>query len=223
MTGLGARARINGNLYYIGSRRLFEKLSVPLTEVERELSRLENEGKTAVLVGGEREASGVIAVADQLRSEAVEMVKGLRKSGVKSVVMLTGDNEGTARAIAECAGVDEYQAQLLPEDKVEAVKQFKLRYGKVAMVGDGVNDAPAMATADVGIAMGAAGTDVAMETGDIALMLDDLSKDTLRFAVKPEGCIQHKAKHCCCPNDRRFPSASGPCWVGRPCARAAHQ
>jgi Cd2+/Zn2+-exporting ATPase len=176
MTGLGARARINGNLYYIGSRRLFEKLSVPLTEVERELSRLENEGKTAVLVGGEREASGVIAVADQLRSEAVETVKGLRKSGVKSVVMLTGDNEGTARAIAECAGVDEYQAQLLPEDKVEAVKQFKLRYGKVAMVGDGVNDAPAMATADVGIAMGAAGTDVAMETGDIALMSDDLSR-----------------------------------------------
>ena len=176
MTGLGARARVNGELYYIGSRRLFQELSVPLTEAERELSRLENEGKTAVMVGNERGILGVIAVADQLRPEAVEAVKGLRRAGIKSVVMLTGDNEGTARAIAECAGVDEYKAQLLPEDKVEAVKQFRLKYGKVAMVGDGVNDAPAMATADVGIAMGAAGTDVAMETGDLALMSDDLSR-----------------------------------------------
>jgi len=100
----------------------------------------------------------------------------LRKVGVRHIVMLTGDNEGTARAIAEQAGVDEYHAQLLPDDKVELVKQLKLKYGKVAMVGDGVNDAPAMATADVGIAMGAAGTDVAMETGDLALMSDDLSR-----------------------------------------------
>jgi len=113
---------------------------------------------------------------DQLRPEAVSTVKGLKQAGVEKVVMLTGDHEGTARAIAQQAGVDEYRAQLLPADKVEAVKQFKLKYGKVAMVGDGVNDAPAMATADVGIAMGAAGTDVAMETGDLALMSDDLSK-----------------------------------------------
>jgi len=176
MTGLGARARLNGNLYYIGGRHLFQKLSVPLTGVEEELGRLENEGKTAVVVGSEKEVLGVIAVADQLRSEAVTAVKGLKKAGVEKVVMLTGDNEGTARAIAQQAGVDEYRAQLLPADKVEAVKQFKLRYGKVAMVGDGVNDAPAMATADVGIAMGAAGTDVAMETGDLALMSDDLSR-----------------------------------------------
>jgi Cd2+/Zn2+-exporting ATPase len=147
-----------------------------LAAVEKELSRLESEGKTAVIVGNEREVWGIIAVADQLRSEAVEAVKGLKKAGVKKVVMLTGDNEGTARAIAQQAGVDEYKAQLLPEDKVEAVKQFKFKYGKVAMVGDGVNDAPAMATADVGIAMGAAGTDVAMETGDLALMSDDLSR-----------------------------------------------
>jgi Cd2+/Zn2+-exporting ATPase len=176
MTGLGARAKVNSDLCYIGSRHLFERLSVPLTGAEGELSRLENEGKTAIVVGNQRGVLGVIAVADQLRPEAVEAVKGLRKSGIKSVVMLTGDNEGTARAIAECAGADEYKAQLLPEDKVEAVKQFKLKYGKVAMVGDGVNDAPAMATADVGIAMGAAGTDVAMETGDLVLMSDDLSR-----------------------------------------------
>jgi len=182
MTGLGARAKVNGNLYYIGSRRLFQNLSVPLAEAEKELSRLENEGKTAVLVGSEKEVLGVVAVADQLRSEAVEAVKGLKKAGVKHIVMLTGDNEGTARAIAQQVDVDEYRAQLLPDDKVEAVNQFKIRYGKVAMVGDGVNDAPAMATADVGIAMGAAGTDVAMETGDLALMSDDLSK--LPYALK---------------------------------------
>ncbi len=176
ITGLGARARVNGNLYYIGGRRLFQKLSVPLAGVEKELGRLENEGKTALVVGSEKEVLGIIAVADRLRSEAVTAVKGLKKAGIERVIMLTGDNEGTARAIAQQAGVDEYRAQLLPADKVEAVKQFKLKYGKVAMVGDGVNDAPAMATADVGIAMGAAGTDVALETGDMALMSDDLSK-----------------------------------------------
>jgi len=176
VTGLGATARVNGNLYYIGSRRLFQKLSVPMAEAERELGRLENEGKTAILLGSEEGIMGVIAVADQLRSEAAEAVKGLRKAGIRHVVMLTGDNKGTARAIAEQVGVDEYHAELLPDDKVELVKQLKLKYGKVAMVGDGVNDAPAMATADVGIAMGAAGTDVAMETGDLALMSDDLSK-----------------------------------------------
>jgi Cd2+/Zn2+-exporting ATPase len=176
VTGLGVRARVNGGVYHIGSRRLFKKLSVPLAEADRELGRLESEGKTAVLVGSEKGILGLIAIADRLRPEAAETVQGLKRAGVKHVVMLTGDNEGTARAIAEQAGVDEYRAQLLPDDKVEAVNQFKLKYGKVAMVGDGVNDAPAMATADVGIAMGAAGTDVAMETGDLALMSDDLSR-----------------------------------------------
>jgi Cd2+/Zn2+-exporting ATPase len=182
LTGLGAKARVNGNLYYIGSRRLFQKLSVPLSEAEKELSRLENEGKTVMLVGSEKEILGIVAVADQLRSEASEAIKSLKKAGINKVVMLTGDNEGTAWAIAREAGVDEYRAQLLPSDKVEAVKEFKRKYGTVAMVGDGVNDAPAMATADVGIAMGAAGTDVAIETGDLALMSDDLSK--IPYALK---------------------------------------
>ncbi len=182
ITGLGVRARVNENLYYVGSQRLFQKLSVPLSEAERELQRLEGEGKTAVLVGTEKEVLGIIAVADQLRPEAVEMVKELRKAGVERIVMLTGDNEGTARAVAQQVGVDEYRAQLLPDDKVEAVKEFKRKYGRVAMVGDGVNDAPAMATADVGIAMGAAGTDVAIETGDLALMSDDLSR--IPYALK---------------------------------------
>lgn len=192
LTGLGARARVNGNLYHIGSQRLFQKLSVPLVEAEKELIRLENEGKTAILLGSGKEVLGIIAVADQLRSEAAEAVKGLRKAGMRHVAMLTGDNEGTARAIAEQAGVDEYRAQLLPDDKVEAVNQFKLKYGKVAMVGDGVNDAPAMATADVGIAMGAAGTDVAMETGDLALMSDDLSKIPYALQLSKRSVVNIK-------------------------------
>ena len=128
-----------------------------------------------MLLGNEHNLLGMLAVADKLRTDAEETVAILRRSGIK-VVMLTGDNEGTAKAIAHQAGVDEYLAQLLPEDKVETVKKLKHRYGRVAMVGDGVNDAPAMAVSDIGIAMGAAGTDVAMETGDIVLMSDDLSK-----------------------------------------------
>ncbi|MDP3260926.1 MAG: HAD-IC family P-type ATPase, partial [Thermodesulfovibrionales bacterium] len=170
------KARLNGDIYFIGSRRLFLEKGIPLTQTQNEeVSRLENEGKTVLLLGNEHNLLGMLAVADKLRTDAEETVAILRRSGIK-VVMLTGDNEGTAKAIAHQAGVDEYLAQLLPEDKVETVKKLKHRYGRVAMVGDGVNDAPAMAVSDIGIAMGAAGTDVAMETGDIVLMSDDLSK-----------------------------------------------
>jgi len=176
MVGLGVKARLNGDIYFIGSRRLFLEKGISLTQTQNEeVSRLESEGKSVLLLGDEQNLLGMLAVADRLRVEARETVAILRKSGIK-VVMLTGDNEGTAKAIAHQAGVDEYLAQLLPEDKVETVKKLKHRYGIVAMVGDGVNDAPAMAVSGIGIAMGAAGTDVAMETGDIVLMSDDLSK-----------------------------------------------
>ncbi len=181
VTGQGAKARVNGSQLYIGRVSLFKRLKVSLKTVESDLERLEDEGKTVVIVGNEKEALGLIAIADRLRPEAAQAIADLRKTGVKHIVMLTGDNEGTAKAIAREAGIDEYRAQLLPQQKVDAVKELKLKYGKVAMVGDGVNDAPAMAMADVGIAMGAAGTDVAMETSDVALMSDDLSK--LPYAV----------------------------------------
>ncbi|MEM4722113.1 MAG: heavy metal translocating P-type ATPase [Candidatus Methanomethylicaceae archaeon] len=175
ITGLGVKAKINGRLYYVGSRRLLLEKGIPLTQTQNdEVSRLEEEGKTVLLLGDEQSLSGILAVADKLRTEAQETIGMLKRLGMK-VVMLTGDNEKTAEAIAHQAGVDEYLAQLLPEDKVKAVRELKTRYGKIAMVGDGVNDAPAMAVSDVGIAMGAAGTDVAMETGDIVLMSDDLS------------------------------------------------
>ncbi|WP_440007263.1 heavy metal translocating P-type ATPase [Halomicrococcus sp. SG-WS-1] len=136
--------------------------------------RLQREGKTIVLVGTEEELEGVIAVADEVRPGASEAVARLHDLGIERVVMLTGDNEGTARAIAERVGVDEYRAELLPEEKVEAVEE--LADDGVAMVGDGVNDAPAMAAATVGVAMGAAGTDTAIETADVALLGDDLRK-----------------------------------------------
>jgi Cd2+/Zn2+-exporting ATPase len=117
---------------------------------------------------------GVIAFADRLREDAATVVQALRANGVEHVVMLTGDNETVAKRIATAVGVDDVYAELLPEDKVSVVKKVREKYGPVAMVGDGVNDAPALATADIGIAMGAAGTDVALETADIVLMSDDL-------------------------------------------------
>ncbi|MBU4302306.1 MAG: cation-translocating P-type ATPase, partial [Actinobacteria bacterium] len=173
--GYGVKATVDHVSYLVGSRRLFEEREIPTSGAGGKIERLEGQGKTVVLLGDEKSVLGLIAIADTVRAEAAEAVEALKGLGLQ-VVMLTGDNEGTARAIASQAGVDEHLAQLLPEDKVEAVKRLRDKYGKVAMVGDGINDAPAMAVADIGIAMGAAGTDVAMETGDIVLMSDDLSK-----------------------------------------------
>ncbi|WP_256403394.1 heavy metal translocating P-type ATPase [Halorubrum salinum] len=147
------------------------------------LAAVERQGKTVVLVGTDSALLGAIAVADEVRSDAARVVARLRELGVERVVMLTGDNEGTASAVAEHAGIDEYHAGLLPEDKVEAVETLQAEYGAVAMVGDGINDAPAMATADVAVAMGAAGTDTALETADIALMGDDVGKLPYLYAL----------------------------------------
>ena len=134
-----------------------------------------------MLVGTDEQLLGVIAVADELRREAVAAVAELRRLGITRTVMLTGDNERAAEAIARQVGVDEAMAELLPQDKVRSIDTLKAASGKVAMVGDGVNDAPTLATAAVGIAMGGAGTDTALETADVVLMSDDLSK--LPFAV----------------------------------------
>jgi len=124
---------------------------------------------------------GLLAVADTLREDAVEMIKALKAAGIERVVMLTGDNPRVAAKIAKMAGVDEYHANLLPQDKVTVLKNLQQKYGPVAMVGDGVNDAPSLATADIGIAMGGAGTDVAIETADVVLMSNDLQK--IPFAI----------------------------------------
>ncbi len=176
LVGLGAKGKVNGKEFLIGGMRLFLERNTPVESTQSLISSLEEQGKTTVLVGNEKEIMGVIGIADRLRSETKEAIRKLKQIGINKVIMLTGDNEGTAKAIGTEAGVDQYFARLLPDDKVEKIKALRQENGRIAMVGDGINDAPAMAVADLGIAMGAAGTDVALETADIALMADDLSK-----------------------------------------------
>ncbi len=176
LVGRGVRARVDGRTYYLGSPRLFAELSVPVETARAQIEQLQSDGQTVLLLGTEEGLLGVIGLADRLRPGAREAVGALKRAGVAQVALLTGDHEATARAIARLVAADEYQAGLLPEDKVKAVAALRQRHGSVAMVGDGVNDAPALAAANLGVAMGAAGTDVALETADIALMADDLGK-----------------------------------------------
>jgi Cd2+/Zn2+-exporting ATPase len=200
LTGKGVRAVVDGTNTYVGKPELFRSLGFDLSHVHvqtdggavtaagacedvqcRDLQAdtvpdLQAAGKTVVFVGSETELYGVVAVADEVRPETAPAIARLRDLGVGRVVMLTGDNERTARAVAEAAGVDEFEAGLLPEEKVASVERLEGTHGTVAMVGDGVNDAPALAMATVGVAMGAAGTDTAIETADVALMSDDLSR-----------------------------------------------
>ncbi len=174
--GQGARADVEDQSYQIGNPRFFSSIGMDLTGIDAWINTLQDEGKTVMILGTGKEILGVIAVADTMRENAPMAVAQLKQAGIKKVIMLTGDNERTARAIAMRAGADEFRSELLPEDKVGAMQQLLAENHKVAMVGDGVNDAPAMALSSVGIAMGAAGTDAALETADIALMADDLSK-----------------------------------------------
>ncbi|MHB1134068.1 MAG: heavy metal translocating P-type ATPase [Chloroflexota bacterium] len=176
LPGRGVEALLDGQTYFLGNRRLFQERGVPLDGDAERIEALEAEGKTVLLLGTEQRLLGYLAVADRLRPGARDAVAALRRVGVERIVLLTGDQESTARAIASAVGADDFRANLLPDDKVAALQELRRRYGPIAMVGDGVNDAPALASANVGIAMGAAGTDVALETADIALMADDLDK-----------------------------------------------
>ncbi len=180
--GLGARAVVEGKAYWIGSPRLFEEMGAPMEGVWPVLENLQGRGRTAVLLGDSREVIALFALADAVRDSAKQAISQLKGIGVEKTVMLTGDHAATARTVAEAVGVDEYRAELLPEDKVEAVKGLRNTHRRIGMVGDGINDAPAMAVATTGIAMGGAGTDTALETADIVLMADDLSK--LPFTVR---------------------------------------
>jgi Cd2+/Zn2+-exporting ATPase len=187
ISGKGASGIVTGRQIAVGSTRYFAGLGLDLPDpLAAQIASLQDEGKTCVIVGeidetsGKAEFLGAIAIADVLRSDAASLVRQLKAGGIDRVVMLTGDNSRVAQAIARQAGVDEFHADLLPEDKVRVVKELKA-IGPVAMVGDGVNDAPALATATVGIAMGAAGTDVAMETADVVLMSDNLQN--IAFAL----------------------------------------
>ena len=182
ITGKGVTARVDGKDVRIGNVKLFEDAGLQIPEtVAAQTAALESGGKTTMLLWADGAFLGIIALADQPRSEAKETLAKLAAVGIKRTIMLTGDNQRVAAAIAKEVGISAYHAELLPEDKVTSIKKLLEQYGQVAMIGDGVNDAPAMATATLGIAMGGAGTDVALETADIALMADDLSK--LPFAV----------------------------------------
>lgn len=176
IVGKGVQATINNEIFYAGNARLFEELNIPFNTVVSEVRDIQSKGKTVVIIGTQHEILGVISVADTIRTTTVNALNGLKQVGVKEVVMLTGDHEGTAKMISKEASVSRYFAELLPEDKVNAIKQLQKEGHMVAMVGDGINDAPALATADLGIAMGGAGTDTAMETADIVLMADNLEK-----------------------------------------------
>ncbi|MBI5080567.1 MAG: cation-translocating P-type ATPase [Chloroflexi bacterium] len=179
-TGKGVRATVNRLDVCVGSLRYFESFkTVGMELAQKHLEQMQDEGKTSVAVArlenGVAHLIGTIGIADVLRKDSADVIRDLKSLGVEKVIMLTGDHDRVAQAIAKQAGVDEYYAGLLPEDKLQILKKLEQQYGRVAMVGDGVNDAPALAAASVGIAMGAAGTDVALETADVVLMSDDLT------------------------------------------------
>ncbi|KGI83815.1 cadmium transporter [Exiguobacterium mexicanum] len=184
ITGKGIKGTVEGITYYIGSPTLFTELGAASADknLEQNVTALQNQGKTAMIIGTEQNILAVIAVADEVRDSSKEVIQKLHDMGIKKTIMLTGDNKATGQAIGREVGVTEIQAELMPEDKLNVIKRLRAEYGKVAMIGDGVNDAPALAASTVGIAMGGAGTDTALETADVALMGDDLSK--LPFTVK---------------------------------------
>ncbi|MDN4571971.1 heavy metal translocating P-type ATPase [Pandoraea cepalis] len=175
LAGMGVKGRIGQTLYYLGNHRLIESLGVCNAHVEATLARLEAQARTAIVLASETQAIAVLAVADTLRAESRDAIARLADMGVHTV-MLTGDNRATAEVIGRQAGVSDVRAEMLPEDKWQAVSALREEYGHVGMVGDGINDAPALAAADVGFAMGVAGTDSALETADVTLMDDDLHK-----------------------------------------------
>ena len=190
ISGKGASGLVGGRRIAVGNARYFAAQNVSMPEsFAQQVAGLQDEGKTCVIVAEIDESAGsvallgAIAIADVLRVDAERVVRQLKANGIERVVMLTGDNARVAQAIAKQAGVDEFHADLLPEDKVRVIKKLKEEIGPVAMVGDGVNDAPALATATVGIAMGAAGTDVAMETADVVLMSDNLQNIVFALAL----------------------------------------
>jgi Cd2+/Zn2+-exporting ATPase len=191
IAGRGAEGEVGGNGHLIGSPRLFAERGIALDGAAEALEAVERAGETPVVLGGEESVSAVFGIADAVRPDARTTIESLREEGVGELVMLTGDAEAPARRIAEELGVS-YRARLLPEQKVEAVRELVSEHGDVGMVGDGVNDAPALAASSVGFAMGAAGTDVALETADVALMQDDLPKlaEAVRLSRSAEGIIK---------------------------------
>lgn len=176
LTGRGVHASLNGNTYYLGNHDLIHEKNICTPRLMEIIEGLKRDGKTVIILGTEKEALGVIGIQDRIRRGGKQTVQQLRRGGIEKVIMVTGDNEVVAARIADDLGLDEYFAGVLPEEKLAHIRRLKERYGNVAMVGDGMNDAPALAASTVGIAMGGSGTDLALESADIILMSDDLSK-----------------------------------------------
>ena len=172
--GKGIEGEISGEKYIIGNHRLFEERGWCDEHVHSTLDSIEDEHHTAVLIGNSKEIIGILSISDSLRESAKDIIGALKKTDIKDLVLVTGDNQRTAEKVARAVGIDSFHAGLLPEDKVAVIEDLKEKYDLVAMVGDGVNDAPSLASADIGIAMGTGGSDAALETADIVLVRDDL-------------------------------------------------
>lgn len=191
-TGAGAAGSVQGVRVIVGSPEFMSQSGIDITQLKAEIETMQSEGKTTVVVASGGEVWGVLGIADSVRTQAKEAIIRLRALGIKRPVMLTGDNERTAAAVASEVGLTEYFALLSPEDKSKKIAELQERFGHVAMIGDGVNDAPALAAASVGIAMGTAGSDVALETADVALMADDLSKlvEAVRIGRRTRSAVR---------------------------------
>lgn len=187
--GRGVAGVVNGQYYFLGNHRMAEEKGICNSEIETKLKHLEQAGKTTIVVGTKENVIGILAVADTSRESSQPTIKALHQLGLKSI-MITGDNPTTAQTIAKNLGIDDVRANLLPEDKLKVIDELLKQYGMVGMIGDGINDAPALAKASIGFAMGKAGTDVALETADIALMEDNLNK--LPFFVRLSRRTWHK-------------------------------
>ena len=181
LPGLGISASVDAAEYIIGSHRLFHDRSLCTGDAHDRLAAAESEGYTIAVIGSAAAVIGFITIADEIRPESAAAVSQLRRAGISRIAMLTGDNESTARRIASETGIDEIHSGLLPEDKIATIRSIATSSDFTAMVGDGINDAPALAAADIGIALGGTATGTALETADIALMSDDLRK--IPFAI----------------------------------------
>lgn len=182
--GNGICAKFDGHELIVGNRKLMKSKDIEISrDVDEYAVNREKAGNTAVFAAIDGRIAAIFSIADQIRSDAFEALVELRKNGINKIVMLTGDNRHTAEKVANELGIDEFYAELLPEDKVEFIKKLKSEGHTVAMAGDGINDAPAIATADIGLAMGESGTDVSMETADVVLMADKLSQLSHAYAL----------------------------------------
>ncbi|MCX8113631.1 MAG: heavy metal translocating P-type ATPase [Burkholderiaceae bacterium] len=190
LAGRGVRGRVDGQLVVVGNHRLIEELGLCTPALEARLRAHEQQGRSVTVLAGEEGALALFAVADTIKPSSKDGIARLHALGVSSV-MLSGDNPATARTIAAQAGIDDARGNLLPEDKLAAIHDLQRRYGPTAMIGDGINDAPALAQADLGVAMGAAGTDIAMEAADVVVMNDDLTRvaDTIRLSRRTHAVL----------------------------------